>query len=215
MGIGLVLGGALTGLGSAMVEKAKIDMTTQAEEARVAAKAKYDAMIEQLKHGNTLDEQTHKGAVDVATESGKLAAAEPYKVADDNRTMARDKTIEGMREASAKDLARLNGAISQSNTAAAEKLRSDLESGKGQVVSSGDGYVHIVYKDGTSVNTGVPAEPVKATSVDQLGTPSTVLSPTKPTMTPAPRTAAPTPPAQKALQPADKAKRPPLSAFQR
>jgi len=166
-GLGYLAGGMITGLGQGMVKTAEFKMNQQAEDRRADAQMRREAALEALRHQYRGDEMVQQGEVAVKTEAGKYAAAEPFKVADDQRTAKREAENDdrqhrnrlseiGAEGSKQERLARLSSGLSAANTRAAALLEHQLRAGDiADTFQGDDGMTYIIRKDGTTQSTGV------------------------------------------------------------
>ena len=219
-GLGYIFGGLAQGLGQGMVQRAQYGLQEQLDARRAEMQQRFEMIKEDARAKSRLAEIDRQGEVEVKTTAGKLAAQEPYSIADDERTAKREKDNDdrqhrnrlseiGAEGSKQERLARLQAGLSASNTRASTLLEQQLRAGDvADTFQGDDGLTYIIKKDGTTQSTGVKfntrAKARADTGEDGYGLPSAAAPATAQKFVRDPKTGK--------IVPVD---RPPLSSFQR
>ncbi len=159
-GLGYIVGGALQGLGSGLAKQAELDITSRRDAALEALRTQnrrsemqFDADLRDRNDARSSERETNK-----AITVGKANTANTITI-DDARTK-NDITLKKMDFSNQQTMAKLNGAISRQNDAAAIRLRRDLESGDiAETFEADDGQIWGLSKTGERKPTGVYFNP--------------------------------------------------------
>lgn len=174
MGLGHILAGAAQGIGAGMVMQGQQRAEAEASAAKETAAQRREIALEQLRAGNNQKLQQQQSD-NRRAEQEQGARLDDWR---DSRGTARrttqQVTVDRARTQNEITLAEVKGRIERDTSAAATRLKAQLD--RGEVSDSfegADGNIHVLLKDGTTRNTGVKFQP-KAS--DGLGGAPALLS---------------------------------------
>jgi hypothetical protein len=156
MSLGMIVGGALQGIGAGLGQKAQLDYEAMRQQALENLRSSNNRAEIGMRGAQDRDTATHKSKLDDTNDARHVARTTNSQIVVDNARTTNDIKIEQVKFGNDREMAKFKSALDVSADEIKQRIGAAIDAGQvKEVIKGGDGQYWAIQQDGQRVPTGI------------------------------------------------------------